>query len=430
MALTQAGTQAYVFLKIQNGPDLSQYVRSFKWKSFINNGYTISARLIDVNLSNLEKLTNQVQLKEGRNTKIPLKIEFQLGFNIFSESEEPKTEKRIAYVTNLDAKIPSGEQTSSYIDIIAIDPPTWYLNRGRGDGSVYEGSVSDVIKKVINDYSKDADLGNKPGVIKPIISNTIDNKVNKWHMMRQDPKTFISTLLDWSSSLTTKETNWVVASVDERIIIREQAELETSDLGEYAVNTQYPGAQNVMKWERLDNNYLSNVQTRVITGGISAISGLYCSSDNSITEDLTTVDDDNTQNKKNVDLIRDQGFTKPTNKQDGITFVRSVPEDSAGAVGTQYQNYIDGRARSMYLGSLDTLQRLMIRTIGTPKLSDSSVLGASTVMLNWQKDDDSPFSHQGKWLVYGFEHVFTNQQWFTQIYLNRKDFDAAAQKVN
>lgn len=415
--VVQSGTDVEVIVRIQNGPDLSRSVDLFKWSSHINNGYSIHVRIFDPNLSRFQELTNIRYLKEAR--KKPLIVEYSIGYRV--GDGESKTESRIAYVTNLVAKAPPGGQTSGFFEFIAIDPPTWFLNRGDAAGSVYTGNVSSVVRQVINRFA--------PGIAVDI-SDTDDNKENKWWQLRQDPKTFISSLLDWSPSVTKNKTNWVVASVDEKIIIREQAELVSSDLGEYSVNVAYPGAENVQMWEREDNNYLTNIQTRLFTAGISAVSGLYCDPTNSITENLTVVEDDNTSSKKNVNITEEQGFAKPDDKDIGITMIRSIPEHSAGDIGIQYQQYIDGRARGIFIGALDLLNRVKIRVHGSPKFSDSSQLGVSTVDLLWTDSEGQPWTGQGKHLVYGFEHIYHNRRWHTDIYINRKDFNASSNKID
>lgn len=419
MAVEKVGADVEVIVKIQGGPDLSRFVTMLKWSSFINDGYRLYIRFFDPNLSVFQDLTNAKYLKEAR--KEPLSIEYSIGYLSGNEGDTLRTETRVAYVTNLIAKVPSGGQTAGFFEFIAIDPPTWYLNRGDAAGSVYNGNVSEVIKQVIGKYA--------PG-IEIDVSETDDNKVNKWYQLRQDPKTFLMTLLDWSSSVTKNKTNWVVASVDKKIVIREQAELESSDLGEYSVNVNYPNAENVDSWEREDNNFLTNLQTRVMTAGISAVSGLYCDVTNSITEQLTVVDDDNTVSKKNVSITVEQGFTKPDDKDFGITMVRAIPEHNAGDIGIQYQQYIDGRARGLFMGALDMLARTRVRVAGAYKFSDSSKLGVSTISLLWTNSQGEPYSLQGKHLVYGFEHIYTTQKkWYTDIYVNRRDFDAKANKV-
>jgi hypothetical protein len=237
-------------------------------------------------------------------------------------------------------------------------------------------------------------------------------------------------LVDWSSSLTNNKTNWIVASVDEKIIIKEEADLQSHDFGEFSINTDYPAAEDVLSWEVLESNYLTNIQTQLVTSGISAVSGLYCERKNDIVKDKVVVNDDNTSNKKNVDIKSDQGFAKPTDKERGITYVRSVPEDSAGSVGLKYQDYIDGRARGIYLGMLSSLFKIKIRVFGSPKFHDSSQLGVSTVTLGWNDYQGQPFQFNGKWLVYGFTHTLTpDKLWYTDIILCRKDFDSSSQKV-
>jgi molybdenum cofactor biosynthesis protein B len=49
-------------------------------------------------------------------------------------------------------------------------------------------------------------------------------------MMKMDPKTFIASLLEWSSSITPKKSTWVVASVDHEIRIKEMVPDDTAKI--------------------------------------------------------------------------------------------------------------------------------------------------------------------------------------------------------
>jgi len=411
--MEKAGADVVITISIDDGPNLSRFVNRFQWRSLINGGYSIYVLFNDPHLAKFQEIANEKYLQDAR--KKPTKVKWKIKWNISGK----ETDERIAYMTDLDAMTPEGGQSSGFFQFIAIDPPTWYLNWGDAEGKVYKGKVSDVIKKVVGDYA--------PG-ISVDIGVTVDNQENKWWMMRQDPKSFIMSLVDWSSSITNKKTQWVVASVDEKIIIKEQAELSNGTFGDYVVNANPSGAQNVISWQVLENNYLSNLQTVLGTAGISAISGLYCDKSNSITKDKIKVKDSNTGNKLNVDLKQDQSFTKPTDEDRGWTQIMAVPELSAGEVGIKYQDYIDGRARAMFLNMLNGLYRIKLRVLGNHKVHDSSNLGGYTINLTWVDVNGAPYGGNGKWLVYGFEHTIHAGMWVTDLYIYRGDFDAASQK--
>lgn len=420
MAQTKTGSGARIIIQIgDGGKDIGPWCYTFKWKSMLNGGYVIYANFKDPHFAQFQATVDEKYMSEAR--KKPLKVKFQLKYGIADGVEPPETEERIAYMTDLRAKTTDGGQAEGYFEFIAIDPPSWYLNKGDGEGVIYKGKVSEVIKEVISKYA--------PGIT-PDISETTDNKENRHQQMRQDPKSFITSLLDFSSSLTNQKTNWVVASVDEKIVIKEQAELQSTDFGEYSINTDYPAGEDILNWEVLESNYLTNLQTQLVTAGISAVSGLYCDKKNQITKEKVLVNDEKTGNKKNVDIKSDQGFSKPTDKERGITFIRAVPESNSGDLGIKYQEYIDGRARGMFLNMLNILFRMRVQVYGVPKMSDSSQLGVSTIKLSWKDAQGQPFSFGGKWLVYGYEHIFTSQkEWFTNIFISRLDHDATAQKV-
>lgn len=413
--MEKAGADAELIISIEDGDNLGGYLHKFQWRSLINGGYSIYASFVDPHLAKFQDIANEKYLKDAR--KKPTKVKWKIKWRVGSGNQE--TDERTAYMTDLDAMTPEGGLTSGFFQFIAIDPPTWFLNWGDTEGKVYKGKVSDVIKKVVQDYA--------PG-ISINVSETLDNSQNKWWMMRQDPKSFIMSLVDWSSSVTNQKTQWIVASVDEKIIIKEQAELPSGTFGDYMVNSNSPGAQNIISWQMLENNYLSNLQTVLGTAGISAVSGLYCDKDNNITKDKVKINDKRTGNKLNTNLKQDQSFTKPTEEDRGWTQIMAVPEHNAGDIGVKYQDYIDGRARTMFLNMLEGLNRIKLKVLGNHKVHDSSNLGGYTVNLTWIDVAGAPYSGNGKWLCYGFEHTVMPGLWTTDLYLNRLDHDSAAQK--
>lgn len=404
---------------VDNGDDLGQWISLMKWQSFVNDGYMFYVRMIDPNLAMFAELTNQKVLADAKNK--PLPVTFKIKYVGVEGNLETDTRK--AYLVNLFALTPPGEIYSGSFQFIATDPPSWYLNKGDADGSAWDGNVSQVIKQVVQKYA--------PG-IGVEVGDTDDNKKNVFWMMRQDPKTFIMTLLDWSSSVTKKQTNWVVASVDEKIIIKEQSELQSKDLGSYTIDDGSGNVNNAWNWKLLGDNFLANVQSALITSGISAVSGLYCSTDNDPTKKNTKIDDSNTENKKNVNITNTGSYSKPSDTEKGLTYIRAIPEDSAGLIGKKYQEYIDGRARGMFLGMLGISLRIKVTVWGAYKLHDSSNLGVSTVFLTLKDSSASgrPFDIiNGKWMIYGWCHHYLNRQWTTDLYLVRLDYNSSAQKV-
>jgi hypothetical protein len=246
-------------------------------------------------------------------------------------------------------------------------------------------------------------------------------------MMRQDPKTFIRSLLDWSSSVTPKKTHWIVASVDEKIVIKEQAALTPNDLGVYHVNRNGTTGKDAIDYELLADNFISPLQTKLITSGISAISGEYLDKISDADEQKVFVKDETTPNKVNVDITPTQGFKKPDKKW--ATSIISIPEHNAGDLGIPYSKYIDGRARGLYLNMLNLVMRMRIRVTGEYALDDSDKLGVSKCTLSWKDLEGEPYFLSGKWLIYGFHHIMTTSMWTTDIYLARLDYDATAKKV-
>jgi hypothetical protein len=404
---------AKVTVKIAGGVDIGHVVDRMEWVSFVNGGYQVSIRAGDAEFAILKDLVTQQHLKKAR--KQPTPIEFQFHWHGLS-----KTTKRIAYLTSVRGR-GSGSGSGCDLEFVGIDPPSWWLNAGYGEGKTFKGCVSDVIKKVCEEYFTSKEKGAKVEV-----SETKDSKENFWYMHRMDPKTFITSLLDWSSPVTPKRTHWIVASVDKKLIIKEQSDLKEHKKGPYTWNTKSPGANDIFAFELLTDTFVSVMQSRLVTQGMSTLSGEYY--DKITAEKKTYVWDDNTEKKVNAKIAADQGYKRPEEKW--ATSIFAVPEHSAGEVGVEYDDYIDGRARDLFLDMLNMVMRMRFRTQGDVKFDDSSQLGKSVILVDWKDIDSEIYWLHGNWLVYGFRHIFLKGNWETDLYCARLDWDAkAAEKL-
>jgi hypothetical protein len=147
--------------------------------------------------------------------------------------------------------------------------------------------------------------------------------------------------------------------------------------------------------------------------------------------------DENTPSKKNVYIDQTRGFKKPeqvpspTKPHEWSTAVMAIPEHNAGDLGMKYKDYIDGRARGLFLQMLNLVMRLKLRVVGehNQDLANCHNLGIETLSLIWRDADNQKYFLDGDWLIYGFQHVVTREKWYTDLYLARLDWDASAQHV-
>jgi|GEM_PF-3011401 len=413
-----------------DGKDVGKMVSKFEFKGMVNGGYAIKGTLIDPNFNILNLLVDSGYFKETRTRPVP--VIFQLRWDNQQNSSYPETatKEQVAYLISLKAK---GEQSADngLLEFIAMDPPSWFLNMGNGNGGVYKGRVSSVIRDVVNEYAPDVNLDT---------GKTIDSENGKWWMMRQDPKTFISSLFDWSSSITKDQTQWIFAPDGFDLVIKEQAQLVSTQRGFYKFQ-EGDGHDTIRNWEFLADNALSAVQTKLITQGISAVSGQYFDRITDKDEQIVFVKDSRTSRKKTARIKDDQGFTKPPDagpQKVGWSSVTTIPEIySAGDLGLRYDEYIDGRPRAMWLNLVNALMRVKIECVGHGEWSSCEGLGVDTAFIKWtsaRKDgddgEDKPYWWMtGNWLVYGFHHRYKRGFWWTDLYLARFDYDSVSQKV-
>ena len=417
-----------IFPELDPGVDYGEMFTKFEFKGMANGGYTIKAILADPSFNILDKLIADDGYFAKARTK-PVIIHFQIRWGKKSEATYPKSatkEKQIAYILSLKAK---GGGDKGLLEFIAMDPPSWFLNMGDGNGGLYKGTVSDAIKKVVEKYA--------PGV-KLEVGHTIDSKEGKWWMMRQDPKTFLSSLFDWSASVTRHKTQWIFAPDGMDLIIKEQAELKSEQRGFYRY-MDGDSHDTIRNWEFLADNALSVAQTKLITQGISAVSGQYLDRITDKDENKVFIKDSRTATKKVAKIKADGGFTKPDGEKPqkvGWSSVSAIPEiHSAGDLGLKYEEYIDGRPRAMWLNLVNALMRVKIECLGHGEWSGCKGLGVDTVFIKWTSakkasgDNKKFWWMTGNWLVYGFHHRVERGFWFTDLYLARFDHDSIAEKV-
>ena len=360
---------------------------------------------------------------------------------------------------SIDTSLYSIEPFSGAFEFIAVDPISYYINSGDASGEAYEGKIGGkdgVIHQVIDKYVTD-DLKHL-GLNLEIRVGDTDDQSNIYHQMRMDPKTFISSMLDWSSSFTKNKTHWIVANgQDDEDPNKLKIQIEESsvpDLGwpknitddnnvvdnkpmvlRYGGPEQNP-MSDVFRWEFLADGFISALSTKMVTSGMSAVSGEYL--DRIIDEETELsvfVKDDNTENKVNPNINSEQGFSRPKKQKRGWTHIRSIPEHNAGDVGIKYNEYLDGRARHSYLSMLNMLMRLRVTVRGQPRLFESSELGRVKIRMKWLKlepDGDSQTRFlDGDWILYGWHHKLKpDGSWVTDVYLSRLDWDAAAKPGN
>lgn len=395
----------------------------FEFKAMINGGYIVRATITDFKFEALRRLIKSGYFKEAR--KRPTYISFFIRDGSGEKVENLNvTKKQKAILLSINVKTKAF--SASYIEFIAIDPASWYLNRGAAGGEVYKGKLSEAIKQVINAYSF--------GQVEATITETLDSEQNKWYMMRMDPKTWIGSIMEWSSSITKTKTNFIIESDGLKFYMREQGLIPSKERGYFEAFT---GVNEVRESDLMIDNALSMVEAKLLTHGLSAVSGMYLEN--------VPVDDSKTTKKQLARISKNDesrglyySFNKPdlspnAGNASGFSRVDSIPEIySGGEIGLSYEEYMDGRARGLYLSMVNNLVRTRIKVRGQASFFDSMGLGVDTVFVLWKSFTDegtsSPYWYTGNWLLYGFNHVVEKGSWTTDLYLSRFDADAEAVK--
>jgi len=395
-----ASAAASVDCKI-NGIPVSKLVSSFEWKSFVNGGFIVRAEIIDPYFQLLGKIFEESGsgiLPTARQYDKPTLIEFSLAW-----VDGASTPPRVALVSDIYAS--GSDATAGLFEVIAVDPVSYYINAGDCSGKAYRGKI-----------------GGEKGVIMQVLRDYIPDNIRSYSVRRVVDDT---TQTEDALSIEVKE-SWTPS-------LRYPTSVE-GDSGSFVLS--YGGGERlppriIHSWELSANTFLSAVNLRLVTSGLSAVSGKYFDRIIDKDERIVHVRDENTENKVNPRLSADESFTKPSKTDRGWTHLHSVPEIySAGDIGRDYSEYIDGRARQKYMDMLHMVMRAKARCVGQPRLYDSTELGRTKATIRWTKQgagEVDPRFLDGDWLIYGWHHVFSNEEaWYTDIYLARLDWDAKA----
>lgn len=397
--------------------DVGSICDKFRFKAMMNGGYMIMGRLKDANFNIMRRLLIESQYFELARSSI-----FRCKFRLKWVKGNNQTVIQTAYVISLHAT--GGNADSADLEFVAIDPPSWYLNTGKASGKAYRGKVSDILAAVIAEYAPTISLD---------ISETVDSTHNTFWMMGMDPKTFISSIVDWSCSLTRNKTQWIIAMDDTNMQIKAQDEIPSENVAFYTGANAGQSPPNIRQWEILADNALSVVNTKMLTQGISATSGQYLDKVTDIDESKVFAKDSTTTGKYKARTTARKSFTKPPDAgppRAGWTTIPAIPEVySAGEIGKLYSEYIDGRPRAMWLNMLNMIMRCRLRVIGHGVFYSGVGLGTNTITVQWFDADRKPFFLSGNWIVYGFDHIYQTSNWTTDVYCARIDHDATATAV-
>ena len=440
--IPQGGSSPIVVVKVRSpsnpasvGLDVGGNCIKYEFIAMLNGGEQVRAKFYDPHFTIYKNFVGNEYFDYSRSETIaPVEIQ---SFVRWHADSELKTEvQNHALVT----MAPCGRTNASEIEFLAIDYPSYVLTGGDAGGSSYQGNVASVVKQVIEKYSKA-----RCEVV--FDGDTKDSKLNRWWQMRMDPKTFIMSLLEWSTSLSDNKTRWLLYPDGEKLTIKEQAAMTSQHRATYEWRgfggTSDKRTGDIIDWEFIGDNALQMVNHQLVTGGMSAVSGAYFDqSQYKQKKDVVFVGDRQTGNKlkPKVDVTGglSRSYRKPEHDADpldggcvGWSDVATIPELSAGDMGMKYRDFIDGQARGIYLASSSALLRMRFRVMGHYIWSGSEGLGVDTIdiTLTSSLENGPPYFVAGNWIVYGFHHIYKPGSWTTDLYCYRLDRNAAAKAV-
>jgi len=408
-------------------------VTNVEFRAMLNGGELVKIVVVDPYFTKFDKIMGSDYFRYSRDAQTgPLELSTEMGWR--NEDGGGKTLYLDEMKHVVVSMTPHGDTNLAYIELLAVDYPSYYLAGGDAGGGSYEGNVQSVIKEIVAKYSRRQ-------LEVQFDTKTKDSKYNRWWEYRQDPKSLILSLLEWSSSVTEHQTRWLLWPDGKRLIIKEQADDQSQERSVYewrGYGGDIKGTGDIREWEVIGDNALQLSQTQLVTAGMSAVSGTYYDPKQFIKNmDKVFVGDPNTANKYKPSVPDDRGYTKPNPRANpldnplGWTMIPAIPEFSAGDMGMKYDQFVDGRARGMYLAMVNALERIRVRVTGHSIWNGSEGLGVDTIRITITASQDGapPYFIAGNWLVYGFHHIATRGMWWTDLYCSRLDYDSDAKAV-
>lgn len=408
----------------------SHLVRQLEYSARVNSGYRVEIKLRDPGfelLSGLEKKGFFLDIRRR-----PLVVKFVLSQSDQFDPDE-STPERTAIVTGTEAGSPVGFD-EAFFTLVAIDPPSFFLNIGDAGGGVFTGKLEDAINKMVKKYAP---------LIEFSMGETDTAKDNKYWMMRMNPKAFMGSLLSWATAVSKKRTRWLLMPEDYKLRIQEQADFEPSVKGYYLKMVEKTEGDTVRAWAVKANNFLTCMHTKLVTSGLSATTGEYLDRKMDKKEEFVFVKDTNTPGKIVAETLPIFTFDKPpdgigsgsadgdrTQSIVGWSPIISEPElYSAGEIGRPYKKYVSGQARGTYLGLLDGVMNLTIEVPGHHIWGSTVGLGSDLASIVFEMSGGGFYFISGKWVVNGFRHVWVSTVWHTFLDLTRIDADATGKST-
>ena len=425
MSSPKSGGRPIIDLRIDvPGADaINPLVYNGTYKAMLNGGYIVKFEVSDPNGVMLDKMMKNGYLAKAR-ANAPISMTYTFKWNATASYPEMATQQEIAYVVSLKARGKAPD--TSFLEFIGIDPPSWWLNNGDASGAAWKGKISDVIFNVCGKYASN---------ILAIVPDTKDSNQNYWYQFRQDPKSFIGSLIDYATPFTETRTGFIVVPDNDKTIeFKDQGSITSTSRG-YYTRTSSNSFDTLIDWTCLSDNALSLTNLAIVTSGLCAISGEYIDLNTDPAKGQSPsvfANDESTSQKKIAETSSTESFAKPSNTGKGWTSMCAIPElYSAGDCGLDYKDYIDGISRKSYLDLVNMLFRAKFTVLGHGEWTGCKGLGTDTIFVDWRQSDRGiePYFMNGKWLVYGYEHTMTSKYWHTDLYCARFDYDASAQKV-
>lgn len=418
----------YLEFDIDPGVDYGKLATSLDMVGMMNSGYVIKATMTDAEHQMFTRFIESGYFQKSRVKPITIFFSFKSG-PIDAEPPQYGTKVQKAIITHTEYFTDKDDRVT--IKFIAIDPASFYLSMGDASGASYKGRLDQVVTQVVHKYASKLNFSMSP---------TKDSELNRYWMMRQDPKTFIVNLLEWSPPLNDTKTNWVAQVDGYDFKINDQGSIGSRTRGFY---TRYAGAtfDSIAAADVVANNALNLVSTKLFTAGAGSNTGDYLDRITDSPEAYTVSKDTTTPNKKIPAVLSDHSYNKPDDSPSsgpphiGGTFITSIPEYISDDIGLDYKDYIDGRGRTMYMQLLHSVLKVRLTVKGHGEFSDTMGLGVDTVYVDWNRsenneDSDEEYWMHGYWTIYGFKHRLIAGNWWTDLFISRPDQNAIGKRVS
>jgi hypothetical protein len=406
--LQSAGSSVY--FKIAGlDQDISHHVNRLKFDGFYNNGFVARIQVLNRNFSLIRKFLTGDNDDFFKNLLWkPIAVTFKIEHSEPIKEGVPESRHTTGNITGYLAMIHTvGNANNESVEFVVVDKFSWLMRIGDGRGDLYEGTISEIITSVIEEFA--------PSIGFEFRGFEQFTDHHYFWQFRQSPRDFLNRiLLEWGDHATVEckigvqTHDFKNRSSSKADVIISTAGLtgESRVLGYYEHLSPESMSRDIDSWSSMLN--ISNKHdVNTFSGYTNPLSNEY--SDNYKKQKLRPPVKQGRTNIPSIEVAGDintQGFTAERN---AINYVETTTFPRKADNGIGGINRVNQNRKTFSM-------RLVVNGHGI--WNNTQILGNSCIYVDWRSmvlDGDPSYFLSGYWIVKGFSHSYADKRWRTTL---------------